>query len=1080
MPSSVRSRSRSPSRSSSRNSDSRLYYDSRSGDSRSRGSRDDYQSRHRSSRYEDSERSSRKSKDDYGYSDRRRNYGRDRNHDRERFDRERDRYGGQEMSREEERLCDRRTRENEDKSSKYNSVESNRDTKTNEAEVSPVNVSSSISTDLSIGINAESNISNSPSISDTPLPISDEKAKRLALWKEKQRQLKSLSDSKLDQTPTQVKTTTLKGDDSNTIVDPLETKRRERMAKLEIWKKKKREQELTQKPESQVNSATEPENPHKSVHGLAIQKEVKKLPGIVFGGFSSPATNTPTTLAPPVLEKKLKPKFSSFDGDEDEDKASSKSFLGKRINFKPLPHSSETETYVFDKMEGITPTENQQSTEMEDDEEDSLDAFMTGIAIEGVVEPSKSELETRIILNDEDRPDGEEMEDENGLDETGEKTVINAKEFMAMLEKKKQKDVPVIDHSRMEYEPFRKCFYVPPQEVEQLTEEEVADLRKLLDDTKIYGTNCPKPVLKWSQLGLPTPTLKVIESLGYKETYSIQCQAIPAIMSGRDLIAIAKTGSGKTIAFLLPLFRQIKDQPPLRRGEGPMAIIMTPTRELAAQIFSQIQYFLKALNLRAICAYGGAPIQEQIADVKRGAEIMVCTPGRMIDLLAANSGRVLNLQRVTYLVLDEADRMFDMGFGPQVSKIINNVRPDRQTVLFSATFPPNMEALARKILDNPLQIVIGGNLRVAKEIEQHVEVINQDDKFNKCLELLGQYFHKASEGRAIIFVERQLFADTLLTELLAKGYNCLSIHGGKEQQEREDSIKDFRAGVVNVLVATSVAARGLDISDLGIVINYDCPHHQEDYIHRVGRTGRAEKLGESYTFIRPDEDKYAYDVARIFKANDLPLPSTVEKLADEFKQKIRSGVEKKSYTGFGGKGLEKLDEQRKIALKMQRKAFAVDDPDSKDKGEDGDESDSDGEGKIEKSVSETSGDKGTPVAEKVSNVLKVGAAPDNRGPDTGEFYATLEINDAPQQARWNVTNNANIRSVIESTSTSITTKGVFYKPGDVPKESAPKLYLLIEGQTEHSVQSAYDTLSSLLVAGMTKSVNGSRPGKYKI
>lgn len=179
----------------------------------------------------------------------------------------------------------------------------------------------------------------------------------------------------------------------------------------------------------------------------------------------------------------------------------------------------------------------------------------------------------------------------------------------------------------------------------------------------------------------------VIKHLGYKGPTPIQAQALPAIMSGRDMVGVSRTGSGKTMAFLLPMFRHIKDQRKLENLEGPIAIIMTPTRELALQIFAECKRFTKIMGLKAVCAYGGAPIKDHIADMKRGAEVVVCTPGRLIDLLCANSGRVTNLKRVTYLVLDEADRMFDMGFEQQVMRVINNVRPDAQRVLFSATFP---------------------------------------------------------------------------------------------------------------------------------------------------------------------------------------------------------------------------------------------------------------------------------------------------------------------------------------------------------------------------------------------------------
>lgn len=214
---------------------------------------------------------------------------------------------------------------------------------------------------------------------------------------------------------------------------------------------------------------------------------------------------------------------------------------------------------------------------------------------------------------------------------------------------------------------------------------------------------------------------------------------------------------------------------------------------------------------------------------------VVCTPGRMIDMLAANSGRVTNLKRVTYTVIDEADRMFDMGFEPQVMRIVDNIRPDRQTVMFSATFPRQMEALARRILNKPIEIQVGGRSVVCKDVEQNVVIIEEEQKFLKLLELLGMY---SQHGSVIVFVEKQESADILLRDLIKSSYSCLSLHGGIDQYDRDSTINDFKSGKVKILVATSVAARGLDVKQLILVVNYDCPNHYEDYVHRCGRTGR--------------------------------------------------------------------------------------------------------------------------------------------------------------------------------------------------------------------------------------------------
>lgn len=252
----------------------------------------------------------------------------------------------------------------------------------------------------------------------------------------------------------------------------------------------------------------------------------------------------------------------------------------------------------------------------------------------------------------------------------------------------------------------------------------------------------------------------------------------------------------------------------------------------------------------------------------------------MIDLLTANSGRVTNLKRVTYVVLDEADRMFDMGFEPQVMKIINNIRPDRQTVLFSATFPKQMDSLARKILRKPLEITVGGRSVVAPEIDQIVEVRAEDTKFNRLLEILGQMYNEDPECRTLIFVDRQESADNLLRDLMRKGYLCMSLHGGKDQVDRDSTIADFKSGVVPIVIATSVAARGLDVKQLKLVINYDAPNHMEDYVHRAGRTGRAGNKGTCITFITPEQERYSVDIYRALKASNATIPQELEDLSN--------------------------------------------------------------------------------------------------------------------------------------------------------------------------------------------------------
>ncbi|KAL2817791.1 hypothetical protein BJX63DRAFT_92800 [Aspergillus granulosus] len=756
----------------------------------------------------------------------------------------------------------------------------------------------------------------------------------------------------------------------------------------------------------------------------------------------------------------------------------------------------------------------------EEEEVDPLDAFMSELADSA---PPKKTFGAKFSKTKTQQPEAI-FGDENDVNVTavGEG---DAEDFLAIANKaKKKKDIPSVDHANMVYESFRKKFYTEPSDLAQMSEEDAANLRLELDGIKVRGLDVPRPVQKWSQCGLGIQTLDVIDRLGFESLTSIQSQAIPAIMSGRDVIGVAKTGSGKTMAFLIPMFRHIKDQRPLDSMEGPVGLIMTPTRELATQIHKDCKPFLKALNLRAVCAYGGAPIKDQIAELKRGAEIIVCTPGRMIDLLAANAGRVTNLRRVTYVVLDEADRMFDMGFEPQVMKILGNVRPDRQTVLFSATFPRNMEALARKTLTKPIEIVVGGRSVVAPEITQIVEVCNDDRKFVRLLELLGNLYSvdENEDARTLIFVDRQEAADTLLRELMRKGYPCMSIHGGKDQIDRDSTIEDFKAGIFPVLIATSVAARGLDVKQLKLVVNYDAPNHLEDYVHRAGRTGRAGNTGTAVTFLTEDQERYSVDIAKALKQSGQEVPEPVQNMVDAFLEKVKAGKEKANTSGFGGKGLERLDQERDAARMRERRTYKTgeegdDEEEKEEKNEKAEEQfnkvissvqaantplpgvpkgiDLDGKITVHKREkgSETSNplDKvGSAVADiharlSRAGVMRSGVPIDNRGPDAGAFHATLEINDFPQKARWAVTNRTNVAKILEATGTSITTKGSFYATGKEPGPGEnPKLYILVEGETELAVTNAMRELMRLLkegtIAAADSEARAPASGRYNV
>jgi ATP-dependent RNA helicase DDX46/PRP5 len=687
-----------------------------------------------------------------------------------------------------------------------------------------------------------------------------------------------------------------------------------------------------------------------------------------------------------------------------------------------------------------------------------------------------------------------------GEDVLGEETeIVEDDELAAFAKRKKKKEIKSVNHGTIDYEPFKKQFYIEPEELKDMDETELNNLRFELDGIKVRGKDVPKPLLSWPQMGLSVPALEVIQSLKYEKPTPIQSQAVPTIMAGRDVIAVAKTGSGKTMGFLLPMFRHIKDQRPLTKKDGPIAIILAPTRELANQIHGECKPFLKALGLKAAVCYGQASLKDNIDKIKLGVEIVVATPGRLIDLATVNNGQLLSFRRVTYLVLDEADRLWDMGFAPQVEALIHQIRPDRQFVMFSATFPPSMENLARKVLRKPVEIIVGGRATVAPEIEQVVEVREQTSKFVRLLDILGEAYRNETEDRTLIFVERQEAADELFMALTLRQFAVGSIHGGKEQSDRSSTIDDFKSGALPIVVATSVAARGLDVKQLKIVINYDVPSHLEDYIHRAGRTGRAGQTGTCYTFITEEQGRYAPDLCKALKQSGKDIPIELQKLSDEYFEKVKSGKAKASSRGFGGHGIEKIDAARDAARGVLGGKYATEDKEGGDKAVTKDKepeivihslADARKMSEEPKPVEEvnptitvhkrekpdTTGLDPLAAAKLAAsrltgrltkpNALRSGQSVDNRGPDAGDYHATLEINDQPQKARWAVTNRTNVSKILEQTGVSITSKGVYYAPGKEPQPGElPKLYLLVEGDSEASVMEAMRELYRLLKEG---------------
>lgn len=459
----------------------------------------------------------------------------------------------------------------------------------------------------------------------------------------------------------------------------------------------------------------------------------------------------------------------------------------------------------------------------------------------------------------------------------------------------------------------------------------------------------------------------------------------------------------------------------------------------------------------------------------------------MIDILTMQSGRILSLQRVSYVVMDEADRMFDMGFAPQISAILAAVRPDRQTVLFSATFPKTVEALARKSLKYPVEVLVGGRSVASDQVKQYGELVEEEDKFLRLLQLLGEYAD--DDKKVIVFVDTQSKADSVFEQLIRCGYPSLSLHGGKEQEDRDSTISDFkRADGPKVLVATSVAGRGLDVPSCGCVINYCAPNHLEDYVHRVGRTGRAGNKGVSYTFCNSgDESKFAPIVVRamIEAAQGDSISAELRKLSDEFKLKVERGEARYAGSGFHGKGYtydsSELNEAQKVARAEKRQALidaGMLDPDEEDPslgiGEDDNaHNDEDTNAAITQSEAKPSEPAKPLISAKLlalpgmkeALMKKAGIeVPDASGTNvSGDHHKEeIEINGYPREARWKVTQKETTSRLQDEFQIAVTLKGQFYDAKIQPPEGERKLYLHVEATSQRILQTGMQEIRRLL------------------
>ncbi|KAG9348965.1 hypothetical protein JZ751_029282 [Albula glossodonta] len=431
------------------------------------------------------------------------------------------------------------------------------------------------------------------------------------------------------------------------------------------------------------------------------------------------------------------------------------------------------------------------------------------------------------------------------------------------------------------------------------------------------GSNCPPHIESFHDVDMGEIIMGNITLSRYTRPTPVQKHAIPIIKAKRDLMACAQTGSGKTAAFLLPVLSQIYTEGPGealqavkassqengkygRRKQYPISLVLAPTRELALQIYDEARKFAYRSKVRPCVVYGGADIGQQIRDLERGCHLLVATPGRLVDMMERGK---IGLDYCNYLVLDEADRMLDMGFEPQIRRIVeqDTMPPKglRHTMMFSATFPKEIQILARDFLEEYIFLAVGRVGSTSENITQKVVWVEESDKRSFLLDLLNA---TGKDSLTLVFVETKKGADALEDFLYREGYACTSIHGDRSQRDREEALHQFRSGRCPILVATAVAARGLDISNVKHVINFDLPSDIEEYVHRIGRTGRVGNLGLATSFFNDKNSNITKDLLDILVEAKQEVPSWLESLAYEHQHKSSNrGRSKRFSGGFGAR-----------------------------------------------------------------------------------------------------------------------------------------------------------------------------------
>jgi ATP-dependent RNA helicase RhlE len=359
--------------------------------------------------------------------------------------------------------------------------------------------------------------------------------------------------------------------------------------------------------------------------------------------------------------------------------------------------------------------------------------------------------------------------------------------------------------------------------------------------------------MSFQDFGLLPEVVQGVQSMGYVDPTPIQLRAFPIILEGKDMMGSAQTGTGKTAAFGLPILTLLKSHGPMR------CLILEPTRELAAQVETAFRDFARFMDISVALVHGGVGYQKQREALQKGTDVLVATPGRLLDFI---EDRTAKLDDISILVLDEVDRMLDMGFLPQVRRIVDRVPKQRQTLFFSATMPPELETMTQWLLKNPEKVEIGARRSPAETVTHALYPVAKDQKFDLLIALLEQ----TQFDSCIIFTSTKIMADRVAAQLKHLKHSVAVLHSNRTQSEREDALAGFKSGKYEVMVATDIAARGLDIAGVSHVINYDVPQHPEDYVHRIGRTGRALQVGDAFTIFTAEEIDHVRSIERFIGA----------------------------------------------------------------------------------------------------------------------------------------------------------------------------------------------------------------------